>query len=261
MESNIKLSLIIPVYNEEKNLPSSLPKLVKWLDDGKGTRELIMYDDGSTDRSAEMIEECAKEAAGLKLIKAERNQGKGASVRAGMLAATGRYRVFTDCDLAYGLDSVRRIEARLTDSNADVVIGSRALHPKGYEGYSSFRRVVSKAYIKILRTAAGLSQTDSQCGLKGFTADAAEKIFPLCASNGFAFDLEVLTVAKQLGMRVAEIPVSIVNHSQQDSKVRPARDAIKMLREVRKIKKKHSHLNIDTAPKQTENSDTAQNQN
>lgn len=245
MESNIKLSLIIPVYNEEKNLPSTLPKLAKWLEDGKGEREVVIYDDGSADRSAELIEECASNIAGMRLIKAEANQGKGASVRAGMLAAVGKYRIFTDCDLAYGLDSVRRIYAKLTDSEADVVIGSRALHPNGYEGYSSFRRVMSKAYIRILRMAAELSQTDSQCGLKGFTANAAEKIFPLCTSNGFAFDLEVLTVAKKMGMKVAEIPVSIVNHSQQDSKVNPARDAVRMLREVRKIKKKHSKLSID----------------
>ena len=239
MESNIILSLIIPVYNEEKNLPSTLPRLAKWLADGKGTREVIFYDDGSTDSGAQLISECAEHNSGMKLIRAEENLGKGASVRNAMLEASGRYRVFTDCDLAYGLDAVRRIEEKLRQTKADAVIGSRALHPNGYYGYGVARRVMSKAYLELLRIATRIKHTDSQCGLKGFTAKAAEQIFSECKINGFAFDLEVLTVAKKLKMKVLEIPVNIVNHAQENSKVHPFKDTLKMLRDVRVIRAIH----------------------
>ncbi len=239
MESKIVLSLIIPVYNEEKNLPTTLPKLAKWLADGKGKREVVFSDDGSTDRSAELIKNCAEHHSGIRLVSAPQNQGKGAAVRNGMLAANGRYRVFTDCDLAYGLDAVTRIEERLSAGRVDAVIGSRALHPNGYRGYGVFRRIMSKAYLELLKVAAGLTQTDSQCGIKGFTDEAAERIFSRCQINGFAFDLEVLTVAKKLGLKTAELPVCIVNHTDETSKVSPVKDTVRMLRDVRHIKTIH----------------------
>lgn len=237
--NNITVSLIIPVYNEEKNLPHTLPKLSKWLADGKGKREVVFSDDGSTDGSAELIKKCAAHHTGMRLVSAPYNQGKGAAVRMGMLAAEGKYRIFTDCDLAYGLGAVNRIEEKLRMGRADMVIGSRALHPDGYRGYTVFRRIMSKAYLDILKLAAGLTQTDSQCGIKGFTKDAAIEIFALCCVNSFAFDLEVLTVAKRLGMKIAELPVCIVNHTENDSKVNPIKDTIRMLRDVRQIRAIH----------------------
>lgn len=237
--NNVTVSLIIPVYNEENNLPLALPKLAKWLGDGKGMREVVFSDDGSTDRSAEIIKGCAERHAGIRLVSSSVNCGKGAAVRNGMLAASGKYRIFTDCDLAYGLDAVRRIEERLALGRSRIVIGSRAIHPDGYGGYGVFRRIMSKAYVGVLKVAVGLSQTDSQCGIKGFTADAAEQIFRRCSIDGFAFDLEVLTVAKRLGISVAEIPVRIVNHSDENSKVHPVRDTLRMLRDVRQIKALH----------------------
>ena len=239
MENSIVLSLVIPVYNEEKNLPLTLPRLAKWLADGKGKREVVFSDDGSTDQSAELIKACAEHHNGMRLVSAPHNQGKGGAVRNGMLSAEGKYRVFTDCDLAYGLDAITRIEERLSAGRVDAVIGSRALHPNGYRGYGIFRRIMSKAYLELLKVAAGLTQTDSQCGIKGFTAKAATEIFSRCEINGFAFDLEVLTVAKQLGMKTAEIPVCIVNHTDATSKVNPVKDTVRMLRDVRQIKSIH----------------------
>ena len=241
LENSIVLSLIIPVYNEEKNLPLTLPKLAKWLNDGRGKREVVFSDDGSTDRSAELIRNTAATVTGMRLISAPQNQGKGAAVRKGMLSAEGKYRVFTDCDLAYGLDAVVRIEERLRSGRVDAVIGSRALHPNGYRGYTFSRQIMSKAYLKLLKVAAGLTQTDSQCGIKGFTANATNEIFSRCQINGFAFDLEVLTVSKQLGMKTAELPVSIVNHSNETSKVNPIKDTVRMLRDVRHIKSIHKN--------------------
>ncbi|MBR2461410.1 MAG: glycosyltransferase [Clostridia bacterium] len=242
MEKEIMLSLIIPVYNEEKNLPSTLPKLAEWLENGKGSREVVLSDDGSVDGSAEMICEWSEKHPGMRLVSAERNQGKGAAVRLGMLSAVGRYRVFTDCDLAYGLEAVRRIEERLMDTGAGAVIGSRALHPSGYGEYSFVRRMMSKVYVDLLKVAGGLTQTDSQCGIKGFSADAAERIFSLCTVNGFAFDLEVLTVAKRLGIRTVEIAVNVLRHDQEASKVGLVKDTVKMLRDVRRIKRLHREL-------------------
>ena len=233
---NTVTSLIIPIYNEEANLPRSLELITQWLNASNEPREVVFFDDGSVDKTPLILKEAAKSDARIRLIRQENNLGKGAAVKLGMLEAHGKYRLFTDCDLAYGLESLRRIEEKLRITDCDVAVGSRALHPDGYGDYSSFRRLTSKAYMSVLRHAAELTNTDSQCGIKGFTDEAAMKIFANCHTDGYAFDLEVLMLAKRLRLKVVEIPVKIIEHSQQRSKVKPVRDALKMLGDVRKIK-------------------------
>lgn len=236
--SRPRFSLVIPVYNEEKNLPTTLVRLKSWVEKGNGDREVVFSDDGSTDRSVAIIE--AESCSGFRILKAEKNMGKGAAVRRGVLAANGDYIVFTDCDLAYGMASVRNFFRVLSRGDRDMVIGSRTLCSNGYGGYTLWRSAVSRLYILLLKATVGLAQTDSQCGIKGFSADAAKAVFSECRIDGFAFDLEVLTVAEELNMRISELPVTVINHEQKYSKVRLIRDMFKMLADAKSIRKEHS---------------------
>ena len=116
------------------------------------------------------------------------------------------------------------------------MIGSRAIDPDGYKGYTFIRRLASKAYLKVLTVYAGFSHSDSQCGIKMFRGEAAKKIFSYCEIDKWAFDFEALLIAKKLGMKVDEHPVHIINH--RDSKIHLISDSIRMMGDIRRIKKR-----------------------
>ena len=174
-------------------------------------------------------------------MRAEENRGKGAAVRLGMLTARGDWRIFTDCDLAYGPDAVSAMLTAAAEGNAAVLVGSRAIAGDGYAGYSSLRKLASHVYLRILSSAAGFRHTDSQCGIKVFRADAAETLFSRAETDGWAFDFEILMLADRLGYPVSEYPVR-VGASRRASKVRLVRDSVRMLREIARIRKRLSAL-------------------
>jgi dolichyl-phosphate beta-glucosyltransferase len=154
-----------------------------------------------------------------------------------MLAATGDVRMFTDADFADGTDVIKSVaEAFSAHPEAALVIGSRNLKKDGYEGYTLVRRIVSKAYIRVLCIAGGFKLSDSQCGCKAFRGDVAEKIFSRCEVNDFAFDFEAILWAVKYGMSIHEIPVKIINHGT--SKVHVVRDTFRMLRDLRRMRKR-----------------------
>ena len=231
----MKVSLCIPMYNESKILPSTLKKVSEYMKETFEDYEIVFADDGSTDGSAEIARSYGDDR--IIVCGYEKNRGKGCAVRTGILTATGDIRVFTDCDLAYELDVVKEAVG-LFESNPDtsLVIGSRAIAKDGYDGYSFIRKIASKTYLKILKIAGGLSCSDSQTGFKAFTKDAAESIFPECETDGFAFDFEVIMLAQKKGLRILEFPVKVIN--QRESKVHVFRDAVKMIRDIRRIKKR-----------------------
>jgi len=176
------------------------------------------------------------------VITAEKNCGKGAAVRMGMLASRGEIAVFTDSDLAYGCDAVCDIADALASSGSDIMIGSRAIHPEGYSGYTFARKAASKLFIRILSAGAGFSHTDSQSGIKAFSRKAADAVFPLCTVNGWAFDFETLLIAGKMGFSIEEFPVRVINH--RESKVHLIRDAFRMMKDVRQIKKRVDSMKI-----------------
>ena len=114
-------------------------------------------------------------------------------------------------------------------------MGSRALCPEGYAGYTPLRRFLSKGYLWLIKTVAGFSYTDSQCGIKGFENALAKKLFTPLETLGFAFDLEILLRLKEEGQPVLQLPVAVINHGS--STVHPVRDALRMLRDLLKIKR------------------------
>lgn len=237
----MKVSLCIPMYNESKILPTTLRKVSEYMAKTFEDYEVIFSNDGSTDNSADLVKNFGDPK--IKLAGYEKNRGKGCAVRTGILASDGDIVVFTDCDLAYELDVVKRI-ADIFESNpdADIVLGSRAVAKDGYEGYSFIRKLASKTYVKVLTIIGGLKYSDSQTGCKGFRRETADKIFSNCEIDGFAFDLEVILLAQKIKSKVIEMPVKIIN--QDESKVNVVKDAIKMIKDMSVIKKRIKKLDI-----------------
>ena len=223
------------MYNESPIISATAKTLSDYLSANFTDYELIFVDDGSTDGSAEIVEELS--LPNVRTVAYSPNRGKGCAVRTGMMEATGDIAMFVDADLAYGTDVIREA-ADLLEANPDkdLMIGSRAIHPEGYEGYTPIRKLASKTYIKVLNIVGGLKQSDSQCGCKAFRGKAIKDIFSRMETDNFAFDFEALLWAKKLGYKIIEMPVKIINH--RESKVNVFRDTFRMLGQLSKIKKR-----------------------
>lgn len=232
----MKISLVIPMYNESSIIENAVKTFSEYMAARFEDWELIFVDDGSADGCEAAVERAAQSQPRIRLCSYTPNRGKGYAVRTGMLAAAGDVVLFTDCDNAYGTEALGRMADIFSQSDADIVVGSRNLSKDGYEGYTWIRKLASKTYIRMIKIAAGFRLSDSQCGIKGFRRAAAQRIFPHCEVDRFAFDLEVLMIANKLGLKIEEMPVKIVNH--RESKVNVMRDSLKMLRDVRRMKKR-----------------------
>ena len=239
----MKISLVIPMYNESSIIADAVKTYSSYMNGRFEDWELIFVDDGSVDACGDVVEAAHLADERIRLCRYTPNRGKGYAVRTGMLAAQGDLILFTDCDNAYGEEAIGRLADTLVDSGADIVVGSRNLSKDGYEGYTLLRKMASKAYIKVIAVAAGFKLTDSQCGMKGFRADIAKKIFSNCEVDRFAFDLEVIMLATKLGADIAEMPVKIINH--RESTVHVLRDSVKMLRDVYRMKKRIKKQEIE----------------
>ena len=230
----MKISLIIPMYNESSIIKSTAETISEYMKKSFEDYEVLFVDDGSKDDCGDIVR--ALELPNIKVLGYGCNKGKGAAVRHGMLEADGDVIMFTDADLAYGTDVIRRVYEIFEGApETKMLIGSRNISADGYEGYTLLRRVMSKVYIKVLCIAGGFKLSDSQCGCKAFSRDAARDVFSRCEVNGFAFDFEAILWATRLGYKISEMPVKIINH--RESKVNVIKDTIKMLRDLRRIKK------------------------
>ncbi|MBU4481429.1 glycosyltransferase family 2 protein [Patescibacteria group bacterium] len=236
------LSVIIPVYNEEKRLPKTLEEIQDYLSrqnypsqgSGQANYEIIVVNNGSKDRTVEVVENLVPEIANLKLLNNEENRGKGFAVKQGMLEARGDYRIFTDADNSTSIDQLAKILPWF-ENGYDVVIGSRDIKGAILDPPQPWQRRMTgegfKLYRKIILGLWGIQ--DTQCGFKGFTKKAAENIFPKCKIEGFSFDPEVLLIAQKLNYKTKEIPVYWKN--DPDSKVK-LKAMIKMAIDLLKIK-------------------------
>ena len=229
----MKVSVVIPMYNENKIIASTARTLSEFMEKSFEKYEIVFFDDGSSDGSADAVK--ALSLPNVKVLGYGENRGKGCAVRHAMLACDGDVRIFTDADLAYGIDVISRAVDAFKKQTSDIIIGSRNLDKDGYDGYTFKRKIMSKVYIKLLCFAGSFKLSDSQCGFKVFSRQAAERIFSECLVDGFAFDFEVILRAQKHGFNISEMPVKVVNHRQ--SSVRPMRDAFKMLGDIRRIKK------------------------
>ena len=219
-----ELSLILPCFNEADRLPATLATYLAHLPVDPGTVEVLVVDDGSTDATAEVAQAVAAADARVRVLRSQPNHGKGFAVRTGMLAAAGNLLVFTDADGAYGPADLERVVLAL--DAAPVAIGTRGPDP----GAPLARQVASRAFNQALHLLSDLPFTDTQCGLKAFHREAARQLFGRARVNGFAFDVELLLLARRLGLPVAEVRVRA--QSRFGSRVRVLADGRRMLGEV-----------------------------
>jgi dolichyl-phosphate beta-glucosyltransferase len=235
----IELSLVVPVYNAGPELEPSLAQLRMWVLAGSGSFELILVDDGSRASVRDALAEFARHEPNVRLIVNEKNSGKGVAVARGMQAATGRIRVFTDIDLAYKLEDVDTIIGHV-ERGADVVVACRVLPESRYTMSPAFipylftRHVMSRIFNAFVRLTLLRGVRDTQAGLKGFRASAADVIFPRITIGGFAFDVECLVIAQRHGFSVTEMPVHF-RYDSEPSTVNVLRDATRMAASLLRI--------------------------
>lgn len=227
------MSVIIPAYNEENRLPKTLDALDEYLKKQDYSYEILVVSDGSQDRTVEVAQELTQKIQNLRVITQKENHGKGYAVRKGMLGAKGSYRVFLDADNSTSIDHVEKLWPEFKKGH-EVIIGSRDI--KGAEivvRQAWWRQRLGDVFNLIVQVLSGLwGIWDTQCGFKGFSAQAAQKIFSRSVIDRWAFDVEALVIAKNLGFSIKEIPVRWVN--DKESKVKFS-GMVKMLLEVLQI--------------------------
>ncbi len=232
--TTIYLSVIIPAYKEEKRIVNTLREIDKYLSRQSYNYEIIVVNDGAKDKTAEVVKNIMPEIKNLRLIDNKGNHGKGFVVRQGILQAKGKYRVFTDADNSTSIDQIEKMLPEF-EKGLEVVIGSRDI--KGSEiavPQAAWRIMLGNIFNLVVQVISGLLGIwDTQCGFKGFSAKATEDIFTKCKINRFAFDVEVLVLAKKMGYKIKEIPVRWIN--DQASTV-GFKSMVKMLIEVFQIR-------------------------
>ncbi len=233
--TTVFLSIVIPAYNEEKRLGASLERIGAYLASKPFAAEVIVVDDGSTDRTSAVAHEASRERAAVRVIRLESNQGKGYAVRTGVLASAGETVMFTDADLSTPIEELDKFLKRL-DEGFDIVIGSRAVPGCDIRVRQARpRQVMGKFFNRLVRILVMKGCPDTQCGFKLFRRKAALDIFSRLETAGFAFDVEVLLLARKLGYRVAEVPV--VWCDSRPSRVRMVRGSWGMFKELLRIRR------------------------
>ena len=205
------ISIIIPAYNEEQRLGSTLVDTFDYLTAQDYTSEIIVVDDGSSDQTVKISESFqarTNEKIKLLVLKNPGNRGKGYAVRNGMLHASGEVHLFMDADLATPLDQIPKVINPILNHEYDVVFGSRAISESVIEVEQSIlRRLRGRGGNLLIRLMTGMNISDTQCGFKAFRRQASQTIFPLQQIEGFGFDPEVLFIANKQGWKWKETPV------------------------------------------------------
>jgi dolichyl-phosphate beta-glucosyltransferase len=229
------LSLVIPAYNEEERLPALLETLAADADralSAAGLRllEIVIVDDGSTDRTREMLAAAAADNPRLTpVIDFAENRGKGAAFAAGVARARGRYVLLADVDLSTPLEELGKLTAAI-DAGADIAIGSRAVPGAVVERGPLHRKLLGHSFNGAVRLLTGLDLRDTQNGFKLFPTEALRQLTARQTCPGFAFDVELLMRADRVGLRIAEVPIVYVHDPR--SSVRVGSAGLEMLKDV-----------------------------
>ncbi len=219
-DPSVRLSVIIPAYNEEHRLPDTLRHVLDYLSEQTFRSEVLVVDDGSTDGTARIVRNMSGRGVTLRLCLHPdgANHGKGAAVRLGMSQAAGEFRLFMDADNSTTIDQVERFWP-VFGEGSDIVIGSRkapgaqvAVHQPWY------KELAGRAGNLWIRLMVAPGIFDTQAGFKMFTRRSAETVFPRLTIERWGYDFEILAVAREQGLRVREIPIRWVN--SPDTKVR-----------------------------------------
>jgi glycosyltransferase involved in cell wall biosynthesis len=236
------LSLVIPAFNEARRLNQNLLALLNYLQSYRPATELIVVDDGSSDRTAEVAEELfsRRPDVAARVLRFPSNRGKGHAVRAGLLAAQAPIALFSDADLSTPISELPKIVEPIETGDYDIVLGSRALNRKLIGHRQPWRREQGgKVFNAVVRLTTGLPFADTQCGFKAFQMEAVRPIVELGQIDGFGFDVELLFLAQRAGLRMLEVPVHWNHH--EGSKVHIVRDSLRMFSEVVSLRTRVAH--------------------
>lgn len=234
------LSIVIPAYNEEQRIAGTLARIAEYMERQSYSFEVLVVDDGSTDRTSMACEEFAAHHPWCRLIRLPRNRGKGFAVRTGVLEAAGEYILMCDADLATPIEELDGFWALIEDK-ADIVIASRPLREsKLVKRQPLYREWAGRALNTLVRAIAVPGIHDTQCGFKMFTRRSARCIFPYCTLDRFSFDIEVLHLARRMGFQIREAPVHW--YHVPGSKIRFLRDGLGMIVDLLRIRLRHRKL-------------------
>jgi dolichyl-phosphate beta-glucosyltransferase len=228
------LSIVIPAFNESARIPATLKQVVSCIRERGWDAEIIVVNDGSTDQTAQVVQDFARTAPEIRMIENPGNRGKGYSVRSGMLQALGEIVMFTDADLSAPMEEAERLFKHIADG-ADIAIGSRWLE-RGRQTHQQplYRQFFGRCFNAVTRGVMGLHFADTQCGFKAFTRAAAQTVFQLQTIERWGFDPEILFIALKCGYRVDEVAVSW-GHDER-SRMSYLKDGIRMLEDVATIR-------------------------
>ena len=236
------LSLIVPAYNEESRIVPSIEKIAQYLDAKKMDYELLVVDDGSSDGTAAVVQDLAERNPRILLLKNAQNEGKGNSVKKGVLAAKGEIIFFTDADLSTPIEETEKFLREL--KTYDIVIGSRSIEGADVRVHEPlYRELLGKLFNKFVRALCVSGIVDTQCGAKMFKQAAAKKIFPLMKTARFSFDVEALFLARRFGFKIKELPVQWFYSA--NTRVRTFQDGPQMLWDLLKIRWIHRNTQRD----------------
>jgi dolichyl-phosphate beta-glucosyltransferase len=232
------LSVVIPAFNEEHRLSESLRLALSYFTKRAFDFEIVLVDDGSTDKTSEIAEYYFRgsgEKGLLRLLKNDRNRGKGYSVRRGMLACRGQFALMTDSDLSTPLEEFPKLEKEVMNGACDIAFGSRDVPGSSIQvRQSTLRETSGKLFNRMVRMITGLPYRDTQCGFKLFDMSCCRSLFEKQTIHNFAFDVEILFMARKWGLSMREVPV-VWRHAE-GSKVRFFRDAPRMFLDLHKIR-------------------------
>lgn len=227
------ISIVIPLYNEEKRLPNCLKAITKYFSEYKLKPEVILVNDGSTDGTRVILKKLKKTNPNVIILDNPINKGKGSAVRQGVLAATKELILVTDCDLSTPISEINILLNNITGN--DVVIGSRrVVGNKVLKGPGKFRVILGTIYYELLRKLFLPNIKDTNCGFKLFRKEVVRVVFPLQTINGWGFDAEILFICQKKGYKIKEVPVLWLHVS--GSKVKVLKAIINTLSEMVSIK-------------------------
>ena len=237
----ISLSVIVPAYNEEQRLPDTLREIAGYLSGTPWSWDVRVVDDGSSDGTAAAAEAFGRTEPRVALQR-EPHRGKGGAVKSGLMAARGQYRFICDADLSMPIAEIARfLPPVLTDF--DVAIGSREGTGARRIGEPARRHIVGRVFNETVKALLLDGIEDTQCGFKMFTADAVNRIFPLVTTDGWAFDIEALFIARKHGLRIRQVPIEW--HYREHSQIRVVRDGLAMFRELLMMRRRASRGSYD----------------
>jgi len=236
----VDVSIVIPAYNEERRLPPTLIDMIDYFDRQPFSYEIIVVDDGSRDGTGEVVRKFERVREQVKLIHLPKNQGKGHAVRLGVLNSHGKIVLFADADGATPIEEFSKLFS-VVSSGVDIAIGSRALASLNTKVSTSVhRRLLGRIFNRWVNTVLLPDITDTQCGFKMFTRDAALFLFRRQNSDRFSFDVEVLYIATKAALQIKEVAINWNNIP--GSKVNLVVDSLRMLRDVLRFRVLHRNV-------------------